>query len=123
MNQPKRVQISANEGNILLAMSAFQSGQCASPYAAAKAYNVNHKTLYRKVDGCTSRENYIPQNRKLSLMEDEVIVQNILKLHAQGLSSVISTVKEMADSICKAREDTPVGVNWPNTFMKRTPRL
>ena len=29
----------------------------------------------------------------------------------------------MADSICKARGDTPVGVNWPNTFIKRTPRL
>ena len=29
----------------------------------------------------------------------------------------------MADSICKARGDIPVGVNWPNTFIKRTPRL
>jgi hypothetical protein len=32
-------------------------------------------------------------------------------------------VKEMADSICKARGAPPVGVNWPNTFIKRTLRL
>jgi len=29
----------------------------------------------------------------------------------------------MADSICKARGAPPVGVNWPNTFIKRTLRL
>jgi hypothetical protein len=29
----------------------------------------------------------------------------------------------MADSICKAKGAPPVGVNWLNTFIKRTPRL
>jgi hypothetical protein len=29
----------------------------------------------------------------------------------------------MADLICKARGALPVGVNWPNTFIKRTLRL
>jgi hypothetical protein len=29
----------------------------------------------------------------------------------------------MADTICKARGAQPVGVNWPNTFIKRTLRL
>ena len=82
MPQPKRVQISSCEGDILLAMSAFQSGQCANAYAAAKAYNVNHKTLYRRISGGTSREDYTPQNKKLSYIEEEVIVQNILKLDA-----------------------------------------
>ena len=111
MSQSKRAQISSKEGNILLAMSAFQSGQCANVFAAAKAYNVDHKTLYRRINGGISREDYTPTNKKLSLIEEEVIVKNILKLDAQGLSPSISLVREMADSICKARGVPPVRVN------------
>jgi len=52
-----------------------------------------------------------------------VTVKTILKLDAQGLSPTISLVKEMADTICKARGVLPVGVNWANNFIKRTPEL
>ena len=123
MSQSKRVQISSNEGRILLALSAVQSGQCKSPSAASKMYSVPRNTLYRRINGQTSREDYTPTNKRLSLIEEEVIVKNILKLDAQGLSPTIAIVKEMADSICKAKGAPPVGVNWPNTFIKRTPRL
>jgi hypothetical protein len=104
-------------------MSAFQSGQYASISATAKAYSVPKATLARRINGSTSRESYIPNNKKLSLVEEQVIVQNILKLDAQGLSPTIGLVKEMADSICKARGVPLVGVNWPNNFIKRTPAL
>jgi hypothetical protein len=52
-----------------------------------------------------------------------VIVKNILKLDAQGLSPTIALVKEMADSIYKARGALPVRVKWLNAFIKRTLRL
>jgi hypothetical protein len=65
----------------------------------------------------------MPGNKKLSHLEEEVIVQNILKLDAQGLSPTIALVKGMVDSICKARGVQPVGVNWSNNFIKRTLRL
>jgi hypothetical protein len=123
MSQPKRVQTSSKEGNLLLAISAFQSGQCASVNAAVKLYDVVPESLYRRINGGTSREDYTPTNKRLSLIEEEVIVKNILKLDAQGLSPTIALVKEMADSICKARGAPPVGVKWPNAFIKRTPRL
>jgi hypothetical protein len=110
MSQPKRVQTSSKEGNLLLAISAFQSGQCASVNAAAKLYDVVPKSLYRRINGGTSREDYTPTNKRLSLVEEEVIVKNILKLDAQGLSPTIALVKEMADSICKARGAPPVRV-------------
>ena len=71
----------------------------------------------------TSREDYTPTNKRLSDIEEEVIVRDILKLDAQGLSPSISLVKEMADTICKARGAPPIRVNWPNTFVKRTLRL
>jgi hypothetical protein len=120
MPQPNRVQISPNEGSLLLAISAFHSGQCASISAAAATYKVSKTTLTRRLRGGTSREGYIPGNRKLSCIEEEVIVQNILRLDAQGLSPTIGLVKEMEDAVCKARGTPPVGVNWSNNFIKRT---
>jgi hypothetical protein len=82
MSQPKRVQISSNEGRILLVLSAVQSGQYKTPSVALKIYSIPRNTLYRRINGQTLREDYILTNRRLSLIEEEVIVENILKLDA-----------------------------------------
>ena len=123
MPPPNRVQISPNEGSTLLAMSAFQSGQCASISVAATAYNVPKTTLFRRIHGGTAREDYTPPNKNLSNTEEEVLVRNILKLDAQGLPPTISLVRDMADTICRARGAPSVGVRWANKFVKRTPAL
>jgi hypothetical protein len=107
----------------LLAISAFQSGQCASILAAAKIYNVSKATLTRRVNGGTSREDYAPTNKRLTDLEEEVLTRDILKLDAQGLSPTISLVRAMADTICKERGAPCVGVKWTNNFIKRTPSL
>jgi hypothetical protein len=66
-------------------------------------YKVPKTSLYRKMNGGTSREDYTPTNKRLSNIEEEVIVQDILKLDAQGLSPTVALVKGIADSICKGR--------------------
>ncbi|KXL47796.1 MAG: hypothetical protein FE78DRAFT_29680 [Acidomyces sp. 'richmondensis'] len=58
MPPPNHVQISQNEGYIILAMSAFNSGQRDSILAAAKAYNISKSTK----------------------TEEEVLIKDILKL-------------------------------------------
>jgi hypothetical protein len=118
-----RVQRSSNEGRTLLAISAIESKQFRSISAAAKAFKVSKSTLTRRFHGGTSRENFIPHNRNLAQAEEDVLVREILKLDSQGLSPTISLVKEMADSICKARGAAPVGVKWTGNFIKRTPAL
>jgi hypothetical protein len=107
----------------LLAISAFQSGQFSTIPAAAKAYNVSRTTLYERIKGRPSREDYTPNNKKLSKIEEDVLLRDILKLDAQGLSPTISLVREMADTICRAKGVPGVGVKWANNFVNRTPAL
>jgi predicted HTH domain antitoxin len=45
MPPPNRVQIRQNESSIIIAISAFNSGQFDSISAAVKAYNVSKSTL------------------------------------------------------------------------------
>ena len=123
MTIPQRVQTSSNEGNILLAISAFKSHQFTSIREAARTYNVSKTTLTRRICRGTAREHYIPLNKNLTKAEEEVLVREILKLDSQGLSPTISFVKEMADTICKVRGAPPVGVNWTQRFIQRTPAL
>jgi hypothetical protein len=47
----------------------------------------------------------------------------ILQLDAQGLSPTLSLIREMADTICGARNAPTVGVKWASSFVKRTPAL
>jgi hypothetical protein len=121
--QQQRVQTSSNEAYILLAISAFKSHQFTSILATAKAFNISKTTLTERINGRTSREQYIPRNKNLIQAEEEVLVREILKLDSQGLSPTISLVKEMADNICRTRGAPPVGVNWANNFVQRTPAL
>jgi hypothetical protein len=123
MAPPNRAQIIPNEGSILLAMSAFQSGQCASVSAAARNYNVSRATLTRRLIGGTTREDYTPTNKKLTNIEEEMLLRNILKLDTQGLSPTVSLVRAMADTICKARGASCVGVKWTKNFIGGTPSL
>jgi len=50
-----------------------------------------------------------------------VLLQDILQLDAQGSPPSLSIVREMADTIHKARGGSGVGVKWANNFIKRTP--
>ena len=123
MPPPKRVQISPNEGSILLAISAFQSGQFPSISAAATAYNIPKTTLYHRIRGRPSREDYVPTNKKLLGAKEDVLVRDILNLDSQGLSPSLSLIRDMADTISKARGGSGVGIKWAQRFIKRTPAL
>jgi hypothetical protein len=44
--------------------------------------SIPRNTLYRRINGQTSREDYTLTNKRLSLVEEKVIVKNIIELDA-----------------------------------------
>ncbi len=80
-------------------------------------------SLSRRIKGGTAREHYNVKNTRLSIIEEQVLIRNIQRLNAQGLSPSVPLVKEIADAICKPRSALLVGTSWLYSFITRTLEL
>jgi hypothetical protein len=116
-------QSAQNEGRLLLAKQAIEQGQLQSNRRAAKVYDANRETLRQRRKGRSSRRNCEPNSRKLTDLEESVIIQHILNLDSRGFSPKYNAVRDMANNILATRSGGEVGIKWPENFVKRTPEL
>jgi hypothetical protein len=63
------------EARILLALQALKNNPKLSIRRAAEIYKVHYRTLHRRHKGSQSRRDIIPKSRKLSDLEEQIIVQ------------------------------------------------
>jgi hypothetical protein len=118
--------ISNTEGRLALAIEAFNSGQCKTLRAAAAFYDVPHATLYRRHAGALPQQETRPAACKLTLIEEEVLLQRILDLDDQGFPPQLALVRDTANILLANRGQQPaptVGKNWVTNFVKRNPSL
>ncbi|RYC79640.1 hypothetical protein BFJ63_vAg17476 [Fusarium oxysporum f. sp. narcissi] len=114
---------SSNEARILLALQALQKNRKLSTRQAATIYKVYYRTLQPRRNGMQARCDSIPNSRKLSDLEDQIIVQFALDLDSRGFPSRLRFVEEMANSLLADRDKPPVGKRWAHNFVKRQPEL
>ncbi|OBS16229.1 hypothetical protein FPOA_13034 [Fusarium poae] len=107
------------ETRILLALRALQNDPKLSLRRAAGIYQVRYWTLYRRQKGILSTRDSIPKSRKLSDLEEQIIVQFILDLDSRGFPPRLRCVEEMANRLLADRETPPVGKRWASNFVKR----
>jgi hypothetical protein len=113
----------SNEGDVQLAISSINTKQLQSNRAAAAIYNVPEKTIRRRRADIPSRRNCQPNSRKLTQVEEEVIVNYILDLDQRRFAPTYAAVRDMADKLLVARGGGQVGQKWPSNFFKRTDSL
>ncbi|KAL9568850.1 hypothetical protein ACKAV7_006995 [Fusarium commune] len=111
------------EARTLLALLALQNDPKLSIRRAATIYEIKEQRLRRRRNGIQSRVNWIPKSRKLSDLEEEVIVQFILDLDSRGFPPRLRGVEEMANRLLADRNASPVGKRWASNFIKRHPEL
>ncbi|ENH66612.1 hypothetical protein FOC1_g10001294 [Fusarium oxysporum f. sp. cubense race 1] len=75
------------------------------------------------MNGVQARSDCIPNSRKLSDLEEQVIVQYILDLDSRGFPSRHCDVEEMANRLLADCDALPVGKRWAINFIKRQPQL
>ncbi|KAJ0128182.1 putative tubulin--tyrosine ligase C12B10.04 [Fusarium oxysporum f. sp. albedinis] len=114
---------SSNEARILLALQALQNDPKLGIRRAASMYEVSYGTLRNRKNGIQSRGDWIPKSRKLSDLEENIIIQFILDLDSRGFPSRLRFVEEMANSLLADRDAPPVGKRWAHNFVKRQPEL
>ncbi|KAJ3527259.1 hypothetical protein NM208_g10786 [Fusarium decemcellulare] len=107
------------EARILLALQALQNNTKLSVRRAADIYKVNRMTLGRRQNGLQSRRDWIPKSRRLSDLEEQIIVQFILDLDWRGFPPRLRAVEEMANRLLADRDALPVGKRWAHNFVTR----
>ncbi|KAK9464333.1 hypothetical protein V1512DRAFT_255495 [Lipomyces arxii] len=103
MTPPNRVQTGEKEGIIALSVFAYRSDQFKSMSTATKAFKVPKTTLFHRIKGRPSREGYVPNNKKLIKIEEDVLIRDILQLESHSLSSSFFLVRDVTDSVSGAR--------------------
>ena len=120
---PPKPQNSENqEGRILLAISSLKNSQIPSVRQAASIFQVPETTLRRRLHGISTRSEKRANSHKLSLNEEQSIIQWILSLGQRGAAPRPAHVRDMANILLANRgqaSTTTVGDKWVYNFIKR----
>ncbi|RKK11087.1 hypothetical protein BFJ65_g15079 [Fusarium oxysporum f. sp. cepae] len=108
---------------MLLALWALQNDPKLGLRPAARLYQVDYYALRRRQKGIQSRRDTIPNSRRLSDLEEQIIVQFILDLDSRGFPPRLRGVEEMANRLLADRDASPVGKRWASNFVRRQPDL
>jgi hypothetical protein len=119
MSQQIDLELLPREERIDLAIKALKSNANLSQRRAAAVYKMPESTLRRQRAKLASQRVIHPNACKLTMQEEEVLVQYIRKLDARGFAPTFAYVREMADQLLAARSAGKVGENWVYRFIQR----
>jgi hypothetical protein len=109
MAQRSATLLVLNEADVQLAVSSIKSHQIQSNRRAATVYNVSERTIRRRRAGKLARRDCQPNSKKLTQLEEEVIVSHILDLDLRGFAPTYAAVRDMANKLLAARSAGQVG--------------
>ena len=123
MPQQHNTKSTYTEADLQLALSDINSQRVQSSYRAARIYNLPESTLKHRRAGRRLRRDCEPNSKRLNKLEEEAIVKRILEESTRGFASTKAEVRVMANKLLEERAGNPVGKNWVDNFVKRTPEL
>jgi hypothetical protein len=112
-----------NEGDVQLAISDNQSNYIKSLRRAEEIHSVPQRTIQRRRDGKRPQRDCEPKSKRLTKLDEEVIVQRILEDSLRGIPPLKANVQDIANRLLRERGGKPTGKTWVKNFIKRTPEL
>jgi len=98
-----------DERELNLAIQAIQNDPTLRPRAAARIYSVDHRKLARRLHGMRPRRDIPANSRKLTDLEESVLIRHILELATKGFPPRLSIVEDMANRLLATRDSPRVG--------------
>lgn len=117
------MEIQTQEARIILAIEALQTCKSLNRRSALILYKVPYSTLTDRMAGRPSRRETKANSLKLTELEEEVIIRNILDMDARGFAPRPASVEDMANYILESRGGKRVGTRWAYRFIQRRPEL
>src|SRR5271168_2451461 len=112
-----------DESQLNLALQAIRRDPTLSLRRAAKLYSVHHTKLSRRQRGIPSRRDISANSRKLTDLEEIVLVERIIDLASKGFPPRLCVVEDMANRLIMTRQGERVGPRWAANFVQRQPGL
>ncbi len=109
----------SKEARVILALQALQNDTELGLQAAAKLYNVPVSTLSHQRTSRAVRRDLPANSRNLMDLEEQTIVQYILKLSTRAFPPRLCSVEDMANYLRHERDMPPIGQRWAHNFVKR----
>ena len=103
MAQRSATQLVSDEADVQMAISSITQKQINSNRSAATIYTVAETTLRRRRAGTLARRDCQPNSKKLTQLEEEVIVSYILNLDLRGFAPTYAAVCDIANRLLAAR--------------------
>ena len=99
----------SKEARVILALEALKNDKNLSLREAAKIYNVSRTTLTQRRAGKPARRDIPANSRNLTDLEEQTIVQYVIKLDTRAFPPRLSRVEDMANQLRRERDAPPVG--------------
>lgn len=106
-----------------MAIEAIQRDRKLSRRKAATIYNVPEATLRHRMNGRVAKQESRHAAHRLTITEEEAVVQYILDLDTRGFAPRHAGVEDMANLLLTRRNGGRVGKHWAEKFIKRQPNL
>lgn len=119
----KKAENLEREKRVQNAIKALEDGDFSSARDAARAFDISHSTLSRRLKGRTAKCDWIPKSMKPTLGEEQAIADYVIDLGARGYPPRPIHIKHMANSLLAERGGEPVGQRWTSSFINRQPEL
>lgn len=124
MPPQRRPKKASKEGEILLAAQAFKKHQIPSVRKTADTYKVAKSTLFDRLQGRVAREETRANGHKLTLTEEQALLEWILDLDERGYPLRIQDLRSAAKLLLNQRDPAgTIGRDWPTNFIKRKPEI
>jgi hypothetical protein len=78
-----------------------------------------YSTFNTRIHGIRARRDISPSCKNLTKLEEDTIIQRIIKLNSQAFFPRLSAVEAMANRLLRDRDASRVGKNWASNFVKR----
>jgi hypothetical protein len=109
MSQQQNVRKTYTEGDIYIAISDIGSKQIRSERRAAEVYSIPQTTIQDRRAGQRAQSDCKLNSKRLTNLEEEVILQNVLDASLRGVPPTKALVRDIANRLLRERGEKPVG--------------